>query len=76
MRKKETFEETQKRLAKLCPDCDGPIWMDAQTALNELCNYFLGEDWYCVDFIHPSQVNVVIVYEIERNYKGKNIKPK
>lgn len=54
MRKKETFEETRKRLEKLCPDCDGPIWMDAQTALYELCNYFLGEDWYCATPIHTS----------------------
>lgn len=53
-----------------------PPPMDAQTALNELCRYFLGDDWYTADAIHPEQVNTVIVAEIEKHYKGARIKRK
>lgn len=44
--------------------------MKAQTAVNELCRYFLGEDWYTVMPISNVQVNTEIVHEIETRYKG------
>lgn len=48
--------------------------MTAQQALNELCNYFLGEDWYePTGQTHPEVVNFSIVEHIERNYKGAKI---
>lgn len=57
------------------PDCF-PC-MDAQTALDELCRYFLGSDWY--DYsgaTYAEQVNTNIVCEIEQQYKGAKLKRK
>ena len=49
--------------------------MDAQEALNELCSYFLGDNWYePTGQMHPKVVNYSIVMEIERQYKGCKIK--
>jgi len=67
-------EETRERLLKLTNEkdyglCSPP--MDAQVALNELCRYFLGEDWYTALPESQEQVNTEIVYEIETRYKGK-----
>ena len=51
--------------------------MTAQEALNELCNYFLGDDWYeLTGQTHPEIVNFAIVEAIERNFKGAKIKHK
>lgn len=43
--------------------------MNAQTAINELCNFFLGEDYYAIS-INNEQVNTEIVHDIEQMYKG------
>lgn len=49
--------------------------VDAQTALHELCHYFLGDDWYDQSGMTScEQVNVNIVCEIERQYRGAKIK--
>jgi hypothetical protein len=49
--------------------------MTAQEALNELCDYFLGDDWYePTGQTHPEIVNFAIVEEIERRYRGAKIK--
>lgn len=71
-KKYETDEEITKRILSLCKDgnyglCAPP--MDAQVALNELCRFFLGEDWYTVMPVHQEQVNTEIVYEIESRYR-------
>ncbi len=51
--------------------------MDAQVALNELCRYFLGKDWYdSSGACSPEQVNTAIVAEIEMNYRGARLKRK
>lgn len=51
--------------------------MTAQVAVDELCRYFLGANWYnCSGFTHPEQVNVNIVAEIEKQYKGAKLKRK
>lgn len=48
--------------------------MKAQTALNELCRYFLGEGWYSASgATHPEQINTEIVAEIERKFKGAKL---
>ena len=70
--KPETPEETRKRLFELSDKGDYglcPPAMDAQTALDELCHFFLGKDWYIVTPMHTTQVNYEIVYEIERKFK-------
>lgn len=70
--KRESDEETRKRVLDLAKDIDcGMISppMDAQVALNELKDHLLGEDWYVVDPMSTEQVNTNIVYEIERKYK-------
>jgi hypothetical protein len=49
--------------------------MTAQVALNELCHYFLGDDWYePTGQVHPEIVNFAIVEEIEKRYRGVKIK--
>ena len=75
--KKETNKEIAERILKLTEPGDYgmlPPPMDAQVALNELCRFFLGDDWYCVLPIHTGQVNTEIVYEIESKYKKVNRK--
>lgn len=69
-KKRETEKETRKRLFELVEDKDPRIVpaMNAQVALNELCDFFLGKNWYVVDPIHNGQVNPIIVYEIERKF--------
>ena len=45
--------------------------MQAQDAVNELCNYFLGEDWYDDSgALNVEQVNTNIVAAIEQKYNG------
>lgn len=76
-KRKETNQEIYKRILKLTNienDPDVVPYMKAQTAVDELCRYFLGEDWYVVDPLNTEQVNVDIVYEIEcklKRYKAK-----
>ena len=73
MKRKETDNELKNRILDLTNGkdyglCSPP--MKAQTAVNELCRYFLGEDWYCAMPMNCEQVNTNIVYEIESRYKG------
>lgn len=76
-KRKETTSEIRNRVLKLAntQDCGIlPPPMDAQKALDELCRYILGDDWYIVSPIHTAQVNTEIVYEIEcklRHWKAK-----
>lgn len=44
--------------------------ISGQDALNELCDYFLGEDFYVVDPLGVEQVNAIIVDTIKANYTG------
>lgn len=74
---KETPQETEKRLLKLTNiknDPDVVPYIEPQVALNELCRFFLGEDWYVTDPLSTKQVNYWIVYDIERKFKNKCIK--
>ena len=49
--------------------------MNAQTAVNELCRYFLWDDWYDASgAVSAVQVNTNIVATIEEKYKGYRIK--
>ena len=51
--------------------------LTAQEALNELRDYFLGEDWYePTGQVHPEIVNFAIVEEIEKRYRGAKVKKK
>lgn len=74
---KETPQETEKRLLKLTNiknDPDVAPYIEPQVALNELCRFFLGENWYVTDPLSTKQVNYWIVYDIERKFKNKCIK--
>lgn len=71
-KRKETNQEIAKRLLKLTDGKDYGIFappMKAQVAIDELCRYFLGEDWYSVNPISTEQINTEIVYEIECKLK-------
>ena len=71
---KETDEEMRNRILKLCKDGDYGLCappMDAQTTVNELAKYILGEDWYTVMPYHNEQINTEIVYAIESKLKNK-----
>lgn len=67
----------KERILRLCESGDYGIFappMKAQVALDELCRYLLGDDWY-----DPSgatdceQVNTAIVCAIEQKFKGSKI---
>lgn len=71
-KRKETDKEIAERLLKLTDGkdygmCNPP--MKAQVALNELCHYFLGKDWYSASNLTNAQINTEIVYEIECKFK-------
>lgn len=71
--KKETNEDIANRILKLAKPGDYGIFpppMDAQVAVNELCRFFLGEDYWTI-VNNNEQANTEIVYEIECNYKRK-----
>mgnify|MGYP001451354908 CR=1 FL=1 len=74
MRLKESEKDLRNRILKLTNGKDYgmcPPPMKAQTALNELCRYFLGENWYVALPLSQEQVNTEIVYEIESKYKSR-----
>lgn len=69
MGKVKKFTEWLEQEAKddnLCPPS-----LPAQLAVDYLCNYLLGEDWYCVMPMHTEQVNTEIVHEILMKYSRK-----
>ena len=71
-RRKETNKEIAERLIKFTDGKDYLIFsppMIAQFAFDELCRYFLGEDWYSVNPLCAEQINTEIVYEIECKFK-------
>lgn len=48
-----------------------PAPMEAQEALDILTSYLLGDDWYVVDSIGPTQVNAIITEQILDKYSKK-----
>lgn len=48
-----------------------PPSLDAQTALNFLQEYLLGEDWYIVNPLSTSQANCEVVHDILYKYSKK-----
>lgn len=71
--KKETNKEIAERILKLAKPGDYGIFsppMKAQVAVNELCRFFLGEDYWTI-VNNNEQVNTEIVFEIETKYKNK-----
>lgn len=71
---KNRDEEIKNRILKLCEPVDCGILtppMKTQVALDELCRYFLGDNWYsCSGASSREQINTEIVFEIEERYKG------
>lgn len=65
MKYTEWLEQEMKE-NELCPPS-----LPAQRAVDFLCNYLLGEDWYCVMPIHTEQVNAEIVQAILLKHSGK-----
>ena len=71
-RKAETNDEIAQRIWELTDKQDYgmmPPPMKAQVAVDELCRYFLGDDWYSVNPLCGEQINTEVVYEIERKFK-------
>jgi hypothetical protein len=60
----------RERILSLTEDGDCPPPMKAEVAMNELCRYFLGEDWRDMPF-SAEQIITEIVYEIETSHKPK-----
>ncbi len=65
------FVEWIDEACKKDPDnlCDPPL--DPQLAVNFLCNYLLGEDWYVTISESQQQVNSAIVFDILLKYSKK-----
>lgn len=71
-------DKNRDRLLNLAKDGDYGICpppMDANMAFNELCNFFLGADWYCAMPVGHEQVITEALYEIENIY-GYSLKRK
>lgn len=68
------------RILSLCEPGDYGIFappMKAQVALDELCHYFLGDDWYSASgCTNTEQINTEIVTAIEKAYPGCKIDKK
>lgn len=76
--RKETDEDIARRLLNLTNSYPGeygifPPPMNAQVAVNELCRFFLGEDYWTI-VNNTEQANTEIVFEIETKYKKVNRK--
>lgn len=69
---RKTFN--RDHILSLCEPGDYGIFappMKAQVALDELCHYFLGDDWYSSSgCTNTEQINTEIVAEIEKQYYG------
>lgn len=63
-----------EHIKSLCKPGDYGIFnppMDAQVALQELCHYLLGPDWYDTSgCTNQEQINTEIVCQIEKKYPG------
>lgn len=69
----------EEHVLSLCEDPNSNLIpsLPAQAAVNELCRYFLGEDWCDSTSAQTNgQVNFNIVCEIESMYKGCKSKKK
>lgn len=62
----------REHILSICDKEEGTVLsLKSQVAVNELCDYFLGDDWYDDSgVLDPEQVNLRIVCEIEKRYKG------
>ena len=47
--------------------------IDAQLAINVLCQYLLGEDYYIVDPLSPPQADTIIVQDILHKYCNREV---
>lgn len=69
-----------ERIKNLCKPGDYGIFnppMDAQVALDELCHYLLGPDWYdSSGCTNREQINTEIVCQIEKSHPGAIIRDK
>ena len=67
----------KKHILEICEPSNAGILvppMKPQVAVDELCRYFLGDDWYdSSGATSCEQVNTAIVCEIEKRYKGAKI---
>ena len=45
-----------------------PAPMSAQFAINTLCDYLLGDDFYITDPVSQEQANTLIIYNILKHY--------
>jgi hypothetical protein len=74
--RKETNEDIANRILKLAEPGEYGIFpppMKAQVAVDELCRFFLGDDYWTI-VNSNEQANTEIVYEIETKYKKVNRK--
>lgn len=73
----ESDDELAERIWELTDKKDYGIFnpcMKAQTAVDELCNFFLGDDWYATGGMGAEQINTEIVYDIEMKFKFYRIR--
>lgn len=71
--RKETDKDIADRILKLTEPGEYGIFpppMKAQVAVDELCRFFLGEDYWTI-VSNNEQANTEIVFEIECRYKNK-----
>ena len=73
MKTSKRQEEFLQRLAKDYDDGDNifPKPMTDREALDILCEYFLGKDWYTINPVSHGQCNVYRVNDIIKTHKVK-----
>lgn len=79
VREAERKKKISEHILSLCKEGDYGICpppLDAQVAINELCRYFLGEDYYVAMPLSAGQCNAEIIYRIECDYEGRRNKIK
>ena len=52
-------------------DSDCPPFLDSQKAIDFLCDYLLGENYYIINPISTTQVDADIVFDILKKYSKK-----
>lgn len=78
MKKNNTLTKTKIEYFKLLDSYNSKESLyapaiDAQLAINVLCQYLLGEDYYIVDPLPPPQADTIIVQDILHKYCNREV---
>lgn len=73
MKKCDLTENKVKYISLLTESTDKPPILDPYTAINVLCDYLLGTDYYFTDPVMGDQANMIIVSDIINKYAKREL---